>query len=67
MKRLLMFGVVSVGLIWSCLFTWLAGYQSGYEEGSGTAWQKARTAFVAKNHQVKMAYDVGSNANKFTR
>lgn len=32
-------------LVWLGYMAWLSGYQQGYDEGTETAWDNARTAF----------------------
>ncbi len=42
MKRTLLTFIGFMICSWASIQLWLAGYQSGYEEGSSTAWTQAR-------------------------
>jgi hypothetical protein len=35
----------AIAAIWLGYMAWLSGYQQGYDEGSETAWNNARSAF----------------------
>jgi hypothetical protein len=47
---------------WACIQLWLAGYQSGYEEGSVTAWHQAHE--VLRPNDVDLGMKIDDNAMK---
>ena len=36
----------AVAIVWLGYMAWLSGYRQGYNEGSETAWDEARTALM---------------------
>lgn len=38
--------------VWAVYMCWLAGYQSGYEQGLDTGWSSARQCFMPRTAQL---------------